>query len=261
MEGRYCSISEAMKLINQPFDGDKKKLKEFIDNVTTAFELVRPDQHDLLLKFVKTKITGEARSKLLVRDLTSTWREVKQILKENYEIKRTLDYYACRMFSSRQGPNENIASWSSRIDTMQSQFREAAYRICSEEEVVGAMGLINHLAKACFVQGLGNERVQTIVRTKGETALLSECIDTAMEEESAILSVRERGIAAPRSHAGNGIKGHGRGSGFIPQREIMGPGRGSGFIPQREIMEPGRGSGFIPQGEYRSYKPPGRRVF
>jgi hypothetical protein len=72
MEGKYCSISEAMKLINQPFNGDKRKLKEFIDNVSTAFELVRPEQHDLLLKSVKTKITGEARSKLLVRDLTST---------------------------------------------------------------------------------------------------------------------------------------------------------------------------------------------
>jgi hypothetical protein len=89
MEGAFCSILEAMKLINQPFDGDKKNLKEFTDNVSTAFELVRPEQHDLLLKFVKTKITGEARSKLLVRDLTSTWRDVKQILKENYYVKRS----------------------------------------------------------------------------------------------------------------------------------------------------------------------------
>jgi len=51
-----------MKLINQPFDGDKKKLKEFVDNVTTAFELVNPGDHDLLLKFIKTKIIGEATS-------------------------------------------------------------------------------------------------------------------------------------------------------------------------------------------------------
>jgi hypothetical protein len=142
MEGGYCSISEAMKLISQPFDGDKKKLKEFIDNVSTAFELIKPDQRPLLLKFVKTKITGEARSKLLVRDLTSTWVDVRRILEENYDIKRTLDYYACRMFSSRQGPNENIASWSSRINTMQSELREAAYRMCSEEEMVGALSLI-----------------------------------------------------------------------------------------------------------------------
>jgi hypothetical protein len=61
----YPRISELMKLIKQLFDGAKRKLKELIDNVTTAFELVGPEQHKLLLKFVKTKITGEARSKLL----------------------------------------------------------------------------------------------------------------------------------------------------------------------------------------------------
>jgi hypothetical protein len=227
MEGGYCSISEAMKLTNQPFDGDKKKLKEFIDNISTAFELIKPDQLKLLLKFVKTKITGEARSKLLVRDLTSTWADVRRILEENYGIKRTLDYYACRMFSSRQGPNENIASWSSRIDTMQSELREAAYRMCSEEEMVGAMGLINHLAKACFVHGLSNERVRTIVRAKGEMAMLSVCIDTALEEESAILSAKERGF-----NVGNTFKGPGTGSGFVPRdisRGIGHPGRRVGY--------------------------------
>jgi hypothetical protein len=87
MESRYCTISEAMKVVSQSFDGNKKKLKKFIDNVSTAFELVRPEQHNLLLTFVKTKITGEARSKLLFRDLTSTWREAKQILEENYDSK------------------------------------------------------------------------------------------------------------------------------------------------------------------------------
>jgi len=123
LQGRYCSISDAMKLINQQFNGDKRKLKELVDNVATAFDLVNSNQHDLLLKFVKTKIKGEARNKLLARDLTTTWRDVKQILEEIYGIRRTLDYYACRMFSSRQGASEKIASWGSRIDTMQSELR------------------------------------------------------------------------------------------------------------------------------------------
>jgi hypothetical protein len=70
-------------------------LKEFVDNVTTAFELVNPNEHDLLPKFVKTKITGDARGKVLVRDHTSTWRDVKQILEENYDVRRILGYYAC----------------------------------------------------------------------------------------------------------------------------------------------------------------------
>ena len=55
------------------------------------------------------------------------------------------------------------------------------------------MGLI-HLAKSSFVQALSNERIQTIVRSKGENDLLSACIDTALEEESAILSAKERGF-------------------------------------------------------------------
>jgi hypothetical protein len=130
---RYCSISDAMKFISQTFYGDKQKLKEYVDSVTTGFELVNPNKHDLLLTFVKTKITGEARSKLLVRDLTSTWRDVKQMLEENYGVRRTSDYHACRMFSCRQGTNKSIASWSSRIDTLQSELREAAYRICEDE--------------------------------------------------------------------------------------------------------------------------------
>jgi hypothetical protein len=51
---------------------------------------------------VKTKITGNARLKLMVKDLTHTWALVKDILEENYAVRRTLDFYACRMFSTRQ---------------------------------------------------------------------------------------------------------------------------------------------------------------
>jgi hypothetical protein len=122
---------------------------------------------------------------------------VKQILEENYGVRRTLDYYACQMFSSRQGASENIVSWSNRIDTMQSELREAACRIC-EDEVIHAVGLVNHIAKACFVQRLSNERIQAIVQSKGETALLSNCIDTALEEDSTVLSVRERGFSVQK---------------------------------------------------------------
>jgi hypothetical protein len=67
---QYCSVGEAMKLIAHPFNGDKRRLREFIQNVDVVFELVNPSKHDVLLKFVKAKITGDARSKLMVRNLT-----------------------------------------------------------------------------------------------------------------------------------------------------------------------------------------------
>jgi hypothetical protein len=68
---QYCSITVVMKLIFQPFDGNRRKLKECIDNVTTTLGLVIPEEHGILLKFVYTKISGDAKSELLVPDLTS----------------------------------------------------------------------------------------------------------------------------------------------------------------------------------------------
>jgi hypothetical protein len=42
----------------------------------------------------------------MVRDLTHTWALVKKILEENYALRRTFDYYACKMFSARQEKND-----------------------------------------------------------------------------------------------------------------------------------------------------------
>ena len=140
-------VAEAMKLITHPFDGDKR-LREFIENVDVAFELVHPNKHYILLKFVKTKITGDASSKLIVRDLTHTWALVKGILEENYAVRRTLDFYACWMFSARQEKGESVASWGSLIDEMQTKLREAARRVCRPEEILGVLGLIGHFGKS-----------------------------------------------------------------------------------------------------------------
>ena len=55
-------------------------LREIIENVEVVFELVDPRKHDIILKFLKTTITGDARSKLMVRDLTHSWELVRAIL-------------------------------------------------------------------------------------------------------------------------------------------------------------------------------------
>jgi hypothetical protein len=42
------------------------------ENVDAAFEIVRPNKHDIPLKLVNKKIT-DAKSKLTLRDLTHPW--------------------------------------------------------------------------------------------------------------------------------------------------------------------------------------------
>ena len=116
-----------------------------------VFELVDPIKYDILLKFVKAKITGDARSKLMVRDLRHSWEVVRAILEENYATRRTLDYYACKMFSARQSKNESIASWVHKIDELQTDLREAARRVCRPEEILGAIDLINQIQIQIFL--------------------------------------------------------------------------------------------------------------
>ena len=61
--------------------------------------------------------------------------------------------YACKIFSATQNKNESIATWGHKTET---DLREAAKRVCKPEETLRATGLIKHLGKACFVQGLYN---------------------------------------------------------------------------------------------------------
>jgi hypothetical protein len=79
---------------------------------------------------------------------------------------------------------------------MQTDQREAASWICKPEEVLGAKGLTNHLGKICFIQGLYDEHLQTIVWIRGESIPLSQAIDILLEEKSVIPSVKKRSPSA-----------------------------------------------------------------
>ena len=50
----HCSVTEATKLIPHPFDGDKRKLREFIEN-EVAFDLVHPSKHAIFLKICENQ--------------------------------------------------------------------------------------------------------------------------------------------------------------------------------------------------------------
>jgi hypothetical protein len=48
-------MADAFKSVAEPFSGDKRKLKEFCENVDAAFGLINPDKY-LFYKYVRTRI-------------------------------------------------------------------------------------------------------------------------------------------------------------------------------------------------------------
>jgi hypothetical protein len=197
-ENDYVSIAQALKLIPKSFDGSKSELREFVANVETALAVVNPDKHTIFLKFIESKITGEAKTKLLAMADRTTWEHFKQILEENYAVRRTIDFFACKLFNSKQGPSEIVATWGSRIDTMSSDLTEAMIHHLPERQHEGAIAFLKYITKACFIQGLHDERIQTGVRARDEKMLLPNAVEVALEEESAILAGKYKKNAMPQ---------------------------------------------------------------
>ena len=62
---------------------------------------------------------------------------------------------------------------------------------CSEGAREGILDLSDRLRNICFVQGLGSDRIQTIVRSRNYRDF-DEIAETALAEESAITSGQDR---------------------------------------------------------------------
>ena len=170
-ENEYISVVQAVKLIPKSFEGNPKYLREFCESVEAAKQVVHPTKYPLLLKFIESKITGEAKDRLLARAERNTWEQVKAILEENYAVKRTLEYYASLLFTAKQGNSETVAQWGSRIDTMGVDLmREAKSRIekTNPNAVEGGVILVSEFMKGTFIAGLKDDRIKYIVKAKGE---------------------------------------------------------------------------------------------
>ncbi|KAJ8876574.1 hypothetical protein PR048_021019 [Dryococelus australis] len=62
---------------------------------------------------------------------------MKEILEENYVTCRTIDYYACRLFNGRQITSDGVPNWGNRVDTMVTDVKDAALRVCTQPQAEG----------------------------------------------------------------------------------------------------------------------------
>jgi len=206
---RYISVPKAVWLIPKPFKGNPLELREFIQNVEATYEVIDPSDYSLLLKFVCANIGGEAKTKLLSRTHLYTWEQVKAVLEENYSLRQTLDYYAHRAFTSKQGQTETISQWGVRMDTVCGDLQGAASKHMEDlawtnEKREGGGDIIDLFFRPCFIQGLYDDCIKTMVKTKGNVNTpVTQLVEVALEEESAIKSERFRKNVPEKGQFGN----------------------------------------------------------
>ena len=120
-----------------------------------------------------------------------SWAELQEFLQDLYIERRTLDFHASRLFKARQGKDERVTDWIHKIQTLGSQFREAALLNCNDGAREEILDLADRLRNIFFIQGLASDRIQTIVRSRNYQ-ILDETAETALDEKSAIASRLDR---------------------------------------------------------------------
>ena len=102
----YITVVQAIKLISTTFNGNPIQLREFIEGVEAV---IHPSQHPLLLKFIESKITGEAKDRLLARSERHTWAQIKLILEEitKSDSRRSQECFRQKYYITLWNPNRN----------------------------------------------------------------------------------------------------------------------------------------------------------
>jgi hypothetical protein len=95
-----------------------------------------------------------------------------------------------QLFKARQRKDEKLADWIHKIQTLGSQFREAALLNCSEGAWEDTLNLSDSLHNICFIQGLASYQIQMIVG-RCNYHNFNEIAKSALMEESTIASKHE----------------------------------------------------------------------
>jgi hypothetical protein len=90
------------------------------------------------------------------RNLDS-WAELKEFLQNTYIEKRTSDFHASQLFKAWQGKDETVTDWIHKIQTLGSQFCEAALLNCNDGAREGILDLADWLRNICHIKGLASD--------------------------------------------------------------------------------------------------------
>lgn len=169
---------------NIPFyKGLENELDGFINTCQMYYTITPENLRATLLTIIKSKLTGDAYSKMQPLDSYENWQALQTGLKK--KLKKPLSYeYAQEQVSSIfQKQDESIENFGSRARKLLIQLNDATRTVSEEQAELTAYRKTNEkLAISKFTQNLRNQNIKTLLAAANKTSL-EECITFAMEKE------------------------------------------------------------------------------
>lgn len=175
----HISLEIAEKMLFK-FDGNRSKLFEFIDNCSKAIRLINPQQQEILLAIIETKLIDNARS--LVRNRSfNDWETLKNHLLDAYSERRTMGQWQLELNSCRQEINESVIAYSTKIENCYVKLLNSLDENLTREAREACVKLIKEQALSVFISGL-NKDLNILVKSQNPRTL-ETAISIALNEE------------------------------------------------------------------------------
>lgn len=166
------------RLNNIPeFDGETfENLKKFIEKVETLYCSGNELEKRELFEHVMLKTNGEARNIFYSFD-TFDWKAIKPALLKHYAHLCNKNLITTQLENIRQGPKETLPEYSERARKL-LRTKNAMYSHLTVEQREEH----NRQAYKAYMQGLNNNDLKKMVKTRGATTLDS-AIENAIDME------------------------------------------------------------------------------
>lgn len=117
-------LEAALKLLPATFSGaNQEDLELFLDQCEFAIMCANEKAKQRLLQGIIIRLTGKARAGVKFCSIQS-WNELKETLKTSLEPQRTTTLLYLELYSSKQNQEEDVMSYSTRIESLQTLILE-----------------------------------------------------------------------------------------------------------------------------------------
>lgn len=165
------------------FSGNSRDLHKFITACELIYSGLREQDRTQFLQLIKLKLDGKAYNLVKYKTL-NTWDEFKKLIEREFTETRSIGHLQMELTCIRQGRNEDVKSFSTRLETLLHDLNEA----CINSQDVGAADTIkslnSNIALKSFQEGL-DPTIKLIVKAC-RFDKLSDAINRAIEEELTV---------------------------------------------------------------------------
>lgn len=182
------SLEAALKLLPNSFNGENQEDMEiFLEKCEFALSCTNKRVQTRLLQGITVRLTGKARQAIKFRTFDS-WTSLRDTLKAALEPQRTTTHLFLELYSSKQKIGEDVLTYSSRIEKLQSIIIEQETNGKSLEVAKALEASFKQQTVQVFIEGLGP--LKDFIKARNPTTL-EKAVQAAREEERVRKSAEE----------------------------------------------------------------------